>query len=37
MFERLVGKKRLLIGLLLLLVVDLIWVGSAELTEVGTN
>ncbi|KAF6033748.1 SLC35F5 [Bugula neritina] len=33
MFDSLSGKQRLILGLFLLFLVDLIWVGSSELTE----
>lgn len=35
--EALSSKQRLILGLLMLLIVDLIWVGSSELTEVGRH
>ncbi|KAF6033729.1 hypothetical protein EB796_007971 [Bugula neritina] len=35
MFDSLSGKQRLILGLFLLFLVDLIWVGSSELTEVS--
>ena len=30
-------RRRLLLGIVVLLLVDLLWVGSSELTDVRTN
>ena len=35
MLERWSSRQRLILGLVMLFVVDLIWVGSSELTEVS--
>ena len=31
------GRRRLLLGIVVLLMVDVLWVGSSELTDVRTN